>query len=120
MPSFSASASMNGLNAEPGWRWPCVARLNGLGVVVAADHRPHLAGLVVDHDQRGARAGRPASRWRSRCWAALLELDVERRLDLQPALERRRAPWPPPSWSTTCWLHPGREVRVLRRLAAAA
>jgi hypothetical protein len=28
-PSRSAVASTNGLNAEPGWRWPCVARLNG-------------------------------------------------------------------------------------------
>ena len=30
MPFLSASASTNGLNAEPGWRWPWVARLNGL------------------------------------------------------------------------------------------
>jgi hypothetical protein len=29
MPSSSASASTNGLKAEPGWRWPCVARLKG-------------------------------------------------------------------------------------------
>ena len=28
-PSLSACASTNGLNADPGWRWPCVARLNG-------------------------------------------------------------------------------------------
>ena len=30
MPSFSAAASTNGLNAEPGCRSPCVARLNWL------------------------------------------------------------------------------------------
>ena len=29
MPWLSASARMNGLIAEPGWRWPWVARLNG-------------------------------------------------------------------------------------------
>ena len=28
-PSASARARMNGLIAEPGWRWPLVARLNG-------------------------------------------------------------------------------------------
>ena len=28
-PSRSAAISVNGLNAEPGWRWPLVARLNG-------------------------------------------------------------------------------------------
>jgi hypothetical protein len=28
MPCRSASASTNGLNEEPGCRWPCVARLN--------------------------------------------------------------------------------------------
>ena len=30
MPSFSAVASTNGLNDEPGWRSPCTARLNWL------------------------------------------------------------------------------------------
>ena len=30
MSSRSAAASTNGLNAEPGWRSPCVARLNWL------------------------------------------------------------------------------------------
>ena len=30
MPAFSAAARMKGLNEEPGWRWPCVARLNGV------------------------------------------------------------------------------------------
>src|SRR4051812_29798125 len=29
MPSAYARARMNGLIEEPGWRWPCVARLNG-------------------------------------------------------------------------------------------
>src|SRR3954453_8591903 len=29
-PSFSAVASTNGLNDEPGWRSPCTARLNWL------------------------------------------------------------------------------------------
>ncbi len=29
IPWRSAVASTNGLNAEPGWRWPCVARLKG-------------------------------------------------------------------------------------------
>ena len=54
MPSRSAVASTNGLNAEPGWRSPCVARLNWLCVVVAAaDHRHHLAGVDVDRDERG-------------------------------------------------------------------
>ena len=28
-PDSSATASVNGLNDEPGWRWPSVARLNG-------------------------------------------------------------------------------------------
>ena len=30
IPLFSAAASTNGLNAEPGCRSPCVARLNWL------------------------------------------------------------------------------------------
>src|SRR3954452_14661535 len=30
IPRRSASDSTNGLNEDPGWRWPCVARLNGL------------------------------------------------------------------------------------------
>jgi hypothetical protein len=30
MPLFSAVASTNGLNDDPGWRSPCVARLNWL------------------------------------------------------------------------------------------
>ena len=30
IPSRSAAASTNGLKAEPGWRSPCVARLNWL------------------------------------------------------------------------------------------
>ena len=29
-PLSSASISVNGLNDEPGWRWPLVARLKGL------------------------------------------------------------------------------------------
>ena len=59
MPRRSASASTNGLNAEPGWRWPWVARLNGVvGVVVAADHRADHAVLVGDRDERRARAAR--------------------------------------------------------------
>ncbi len=29
IPRRSAVASTNGLKADPGWRWPCVARLNG-------------------------------------------------------------------------------------------
>ena len=28
-PCSSAVTRVNGLNAEPGWRWPLVARLNG-------------------------------------------------------------------------------------------
>ena len=56
-PSSSARMRVNGLNAEPGWRWPLVARLNGLLLEVrAADHRLHLAGLVLDRHQRRARA----------------------------------------------------------------
>ena len=62
MPSFSAVASVNGLNAEPGWRWPWVARLNGDVVVVApADHGADLAGLVVDRHER-RRSGRRGCR----------------------------------------------------------
>ena len=62
MPRWSAVASTNGLNAEPGWRWPCVARLNGCDAkFVAADHRPHLAGGVVDRDERRLRARRARS-----------------------------------------------------------
>jgi hypothetical protein len=29
IPRRRAVARTNGLKAEPGWRWPCVARLNG-------------------------------------------------------------------------------------------
>ena len=114
MPASSASASTNGLNAEPGWRWPWVARLNGCaGVVVAADHRAHLAGLVVDRDERGARA---ASGSASQCVTALLggllELEVERRAHLSPPSKARRAPLAAAELVDDLLAYPGREVRV--------
>ena len=55
--------------------------------VGAADHRPHAAGLVVDRDQRRARADAAEAR-RDRLLGRLLELEVERRADLQAAAER--------------------------------
>ena len=80
---------MNGLIAEPGWRWPLVARLNGLLLeVVAAHHRLHLAGLVLDRHERGARA-RAAEPPGDRLLGRRLELGVERGRDLQPAAEHR-------------------------------
>jgi hypothetical protein len=57
-------------------------------VVVAADHRAHLAVAVVEHHHRRARPAVHGSHcWMAR-WAASCELDVERRLDRQATLER--------------------------------
>ena len=100
---------MNGLIAEPGWRWPLVARLNGPRVEVgAADHRLDLARLVVDRHQRGARpdAGQPAG---DRLLRGRLELGVDRRLDLEAAAEHQ----PRPCTVEQLPGHPAREVGLL-------
>ena len=108
---------MNGLIDEPGWRWPWVARLNGrVRVVAPADHRAHLAGLVVDRDD-----GRGRARWVGqvlvdRVLGRVLEVEVERRVDLQPALERLAGA----ELVDELLADPGREVRRLRSAPWAA
>ena len=62
LPGSSAIASVNGLNDEPGLPVTLGGEVEReLGVVLlavddrAADHRPHLAGPVVDRHHRRAR-----------------------------------------------------------------
>ena len=74
-PSSSARARMNGLKAEPGWRWPLVARLKGRAL---KSEPPTIARtspvLVLDRHERGVRARRrPAGRRspaRPRAWSS--------------------------------------------------
>ena len=94
-------------------------------VVVAADHRPDLAGVVVDRDQRGARAvpvGQPGV---DRLVGGVLQLAVDRGPDAQAALEGLpRALLAAAELVHDLLLDPGREVRVvavlLGRLEVAA
>ena len=58
-----------------------------LVVVVAADHREHAAGRVVDHDDRGGGLD-PADVVVDGLLGLALEVEVERRLDVQSAAER--------------------------------
>ena len=58
-----------------------------LRVVVAADHRAHLAGLVLDRHHRRARAGLVREPVADRGRGRLLDLRVERRLDGEAAGE---------------------------------
>ena len=120
MPFSSAAIRVNGLKAEPGWRRPCVARLNGpLLEVGAADHRADAARVVVDRHERGARADAAQAR-RDRLLGRLLQLEVERGADLQAAGEGVTAPVP----VHQLVLDPGGEVRreadLLRRLDPVA
>ena len=99
MPFSSAAASTNGLNAEPGWRWPSVAMLNSTrpswraAVLRPADHRLHLAVARLDRDQRARdrRAGLAdaAEVARDRLLGLRLLGQVDRRVHLQAAGERR-------------------------------
>ncbi len=91
MPSSSAAARSNALNDEPGWRWPCGGEVERAFVVVApADHRAHLAGRVFDRDQRRGRAGRVGEVVVDRLFGRALEFQIERRGDLQAAVEGAR------------------------------
>ena len=83
-------------------------------VVVAADHRADLAGLVVDRHQRGARAAGVGQPGADRVVGGLLEAPVDRGLDRQAALERlARAGLAAAELVDHLLLDPGGEVRVL-------
>ena len=87
-------------------------------VVVAADHRADLAGLVLDRHQRGARAAEVGQPGADRVVGRLLEAPVDRRLDGQAALERLAgAGLAAAELVDDLLLDPGREVGVLRLLA---
>ena len=87
-------------------------------VVVAADHRPDLAGLVLDRHQRGARAAEVGQPGADRVVGGLLEAPVDRGLDRQAALEGLAgAGLAAAELVDHLLLDPGREVGVLRLLA---
>ena len=56
-------------------------------VVAPADHRAHLAGRVFDRDQRGGRAFGVGEVVVDGLFGGALQFEVERRLDLQAAVE---------------------------------
>ena len=80
------------MNAEPGWRWPLVARLNGRASKsvppTIALTSPVLFSMATS-DALGPDAGQPAG---DRLLGRRLQLGIERRLDLQAAAEDERRP----------------------------
>jgi len=68
---------------------PLGGQVEGGGLVVLpADHRPDLTGLVVDHDHRCGGALGVAQVVLDRLLGRLLQVEVDGGLHLQPALER--------------------------------
>ena len=84
--------STNVLNAEPGWRWPCGGEVEGAVLVGAARrHRADVAVRGSIDDDRRARVGRVVELAVDRlARPAVLQLRVDRRVDLQPAAAVRR------------------------------
>ena len=78
-------------------------------VVAPADHRAHLAALVVDGDHGGRRPGGVGQVLVDRLLGRRLELEVERRVHLEPALERLAGA----ELVDQLLADPGREVRRL-------
>ena len=92
-PRESASASTIALNVEPGWRWPfggeVVLRLL---VALGLGHRLDVAVVRVDRDDRRGRVFGLVEHFRDRFARRALHVQVDRRVDLQPALgDRLRA-----------------------------
>ena len=86
-PRRIAVVSAKVLKAEPGWRWPWAARLNCWSLVAAArGHRPDEAVVGVDRDDRGGGVVGVAEVAVDRGAPGLLELGVDRRVDLEAAL----------------------------------
>ena len=86
----SASISVNGLNAEPGWRWPFVARLKGRfskSVPPTIALTSPVLFSIATSEALGPDAVQPAV---DRLLGRRLQLGVERGLDLQAAAEHRR------------------------------
>jgi hypothetical protein len=86
-------------------------------VVVAADHRPHLAGAVLDRHDRRARAVGVRQPLLDGGLGGVLKVAVDRRLDREPALERAaRALLAAAQAVDDLLLDPRGEVRVRRVL----
>jgi hypothetical protein len=73
-PLSSAAARMNGLIADPGWRLPLVARLNGrfskLSPPTIARTAPVLFSITTIDAVGPTPVSRPAIAWWAACWSA--------------------------------------------------
>ena len=96
-PASSAAAYTKGLNADPGCRFAWSARLKLLfDEVAAADERPDFAGARVDRDERRLQLAdrrlpraalvEHAERALHFVVGGALHVEVDRRVDLEPAL----------------------------------
>ena len=108
MPRSSARASTNGLNAEPGWRWPWVARLNGWDAYRLSSP-PTMARTMPSLLEIATREACGPVSFGSQSLiafcAAVWSLESIVVLTCRPPSNASRAPcWPPPSWSTICCL----------------
>src|SRR6266487_1370442 len=89
MPCFSAVASTNGLNEEPGCRSPCTARLNWLCRKLSP---PYMARISPVRGQRRRRSVRFLQHALNRAPRELLQAQVDRRLHVEAAAEHASCP----------------------------
>ena len=78
---------MNGLKAEPGWRWPLVARLKGRASKSVPPTMALTSPVLFSIATSDALGPMPARRPAIALSAAGLQLGVDGRLHLQPAAE---------------------------------
>ena len=88
MPCASAVASTNGLKDEPGCRSPWTARLNWLFEKLVPPIMARMSPVArIDRDERRLRPVRLGSHLSIASRASRLDLEVDRRVDLEPASE---------------------------------
>ena len=87
MPFSSAATRVNGLKAEPGWRCPCVARLNGRFSKSAPPTIARTPPVLLSIATSAALGPTPPSRPAIGLLGGLLEVEVERGADLEAAAE---------------------------------
>ena len=87
-PCSSAVIRVNGLNDEPGWRWPLVARLNGASWKSGPPTIARTAAVSLSSTTTEAVGSIPPSRLATIALDLALELEVEGRGDLEAAAER--------------------------------
>ena len=88
IPCRKAVASTIGLNDEPGWRSACVARLNWLRRKLEPPNIARTAPFArVDRHERGCGAVLVGQHLLDRRARELLQAEVDRRIDAEPAAE---------------------------------